>query len=441
MPRRRAFVLFEMMNAMLVTAQAAKARGFEIVALNRNPLCSEGPFTVPDGLVDEYVQVASWTDPTIVEPLLKYLVNRYEIVGTHSVFEGALPHQAALRELAGLPTTDPATLRRILDKAQVRARLQEAGLTALRTAPLDEALAWETWGFDRPAVLKPANGTGSALCFEVSSPEELRAAMETVERTEVVNPLMRDYIRAHGAFVLEERAEGELLSVESMVHRGEVGFVALTGRYVLASDPVVEQGTQLPYFHPHMDRIVETSRAVHEALGFHHGGTHLEFMVAEDGTAELIDFNPRSAGFASPVATGAAYGVDFAEVLVDVGCGIRPDLSFTERTHRFAVEMLVMPRPGTTEFRSIEFPADALAARASKTRGEKLSGRADQLDAVGMFIVTGDTASEAHRRGLEARCEVVVNGEPVGDHPRNVVAHSRHIGRDLPAPTPTGGPR
>ncbi|MGW6394915.1 ATP-grasp domain-containing protein [Streptomyces sp. NPDC055103] len=440
MPRRKAFVLFELMNAMLYTARAAKARGFDIVALNHNPLCATGPFTVEPGLVDEVVTVASWSDAATLDGVLKDVASRYEVVGTHSMLEPSLPHQAALRQLAGLPTTDPDTLLGILDKTRVRTALYDAGLSALRGVPLDEALTWDSWRFDGPAVLKPANGTGSALCFEVESTTELHALAERVRTADVVNPLMRDYIRAHGGFVLEEKAAGELLSVESVVHRGEVGFVTLTGRYVLASDPVVEQGMQTPYHHPHQARIVALSREVHACLGFHHGGTHLEFMVAEDGTAELIDFNPRPAGFASPVSIGEAYGLDYAEVLVDIGCGTAPDLGFTRRPPRYAVEMVVMPPPGTTEFRTIEFPEGSIAARATKAPGERLSGRADQLDAVGMFIVTADTAPEAHRLGLAARREVVVNGVRLGDGPHNTVAHSPYIGQDLPVPDASDAP-
>lgn len=441
MARRKAFVLFELMNAMLYTAQAAKARGYDVVALNHNALCDSGPFTVPEGLVDERVTVATWSDTAVVEPLLKDLAERYEVVGTHSMFEPTLPHQAALRELAGLPTTTPAVLTDILDKAHVRTRLYEAGLTRLRSATLEEALEWDEWRFAGAAVLKPSNGTGSALCFEVSSMGELRAAADSAQSVDVVNPLMRDYIRAHGGFVLEEKAEGELLSVESMVHRGEVGFVTLTGRYVLAADPVVEQGMQTPYHHPYQEQLVEASRAVHECLGFHHGGTHLEFMVADDGTAELIDFNPRPAGFASPVSISEAYGIDYADVFVDIGCGQRPDLGFTGRPPRYAVEMVVLPPPGETEFRTIEFPEGCVVPRPTKSPGDKLSGRADQLDAVGMFIVTGATPAEAHRRGLEARREVLVNGRRLGDNPNNLVAHSPYIGQDLPVPGAAGGPR
>jgi hypothetical protein len=65
-----------------------------------------------------------------------------------------------------------------------------------------------------------------------------------------------------------------------------------------------------------------------------------------------------------------------------------------------------------------------------------LTGRADQLDAIGMFIVTGATASEAHEAGLAARREVVFNGTRLGDNPNNTVAYSTFIGKDLPSPFP-----
>ncbi|MEU5696335.1 ATP-grasp domain-containing protein [Actinosynnema sp. NPDC020468] len=437
MARQQAFVLFELMNAMVVTAREAKARGHRVVALNHDPLRDSGPFAVADGLVDEVVHVESWADQAEVDSVLKDVASRYEVVGTHSVFEATLPAQAALRTAAGLPTTSVADVRRVLDKARVRAKLYAEGLSTLKSVPLDVALGWTRWEFDRAAVLKPVNGTGSALCFEVSTTAELHDAVARVHSVHVVNPLMREYIFANGGFVLEEKAEGELLSVESMVHRGHVGFVALTGRYVLAADPVVEQGTQIPYHHPHHDAIVARTEAVHRSLGIHHGGTHVEVMVDDDGTVELIDFNPRSAGFGSPVATGAAFGIDYGKVLTDIGCGIEPDLSFARRDSGFAVEMVVLPPPGATEFRSIEFPSHCLAPRATKSPGERLTGRADQLDAIGMFIVTGATASQAHEAGLAARREVVFNGARLGDNPNNSVAYSTFIGQDLPSPFPT----
>jgi hypothetical protein len=431
---KKAFVLLEMMNAMLLVAQEAKSRGHAIIALNHDPLKDSGPFTVPPGLVDELIFVSSWADDAALRTLVQELTQRYDIVGTFAMFEGTLPTEAALRERVGLPATSVANTVRVLDKAQVRSKLYAEGLSALRSTSLPKALRWDSWQFDGPAVLKPANGTGSALCFTVRSMNELRAAAAKVRDADVINPLMKEYILARGEFVLEERADGELLSVESVLCRGDFHCIGLTGRYVLAQDPVVEQGLFFPYHHPRKAEIVARAKALHQSMGIFHGATHLEVMIAEDGSIELIDFNARFAGFASVVSFGEAFGLRFEAVLTDVACGAEPDLSFLSADTRFAAEMVVLPPPHMTEFREIVFPPASIAGRAMKTTGQRLTGRADQLDAVGMFIITGGTAAEAHSKALEARRQTMVNGEPLGDNPNNAVLFSEFIGKDLARP-------
>jgi len=116
-PRERTFVLFEMMNAVLLVAREAKARGLRVVALNHDPLKDSGPFAVPDGLVDELVYVESWSDDAAVQDLVHTLAQRFDVAGTYSVFEATLPAEALLRELAGLPTTGVENTRPFVDAA------------------------------------------------------------------------------------------------------------------------------------------------------------------------------------------------------------------------------------------------------------------------------------------------------------------------------------
>lgn len=422
----QAFVLLELLNHMVLIAREAKRRGLRVIALNNGPLLTEGPFAVPDGVVDEVVPVASWTDAGEVDGMVDDLLTRYEVTGTYAAFEGALRPEARLRELAGLPTSGVATVTRVLDKALVRSDLYAAGLTALRSTTLTEALTWRQWRFEGPAVLKPANGTGSALCFTVGSLAELRAAAEEIAAVKVGNALMAEYIRAHGEFVLEERAAGELLSVESLVHGGEVHVVGLTGRYVSALDPVVELGVCFPYRHPRHEEIVARAVEFHRSLGITHGPTHVEVMVPDEGPVELIDFNLRTAGVAMAVCIGNAFGVEYAVPLTDLACGRRPDLAFLGRTPRHSADLLLLPPPGATVMTDLAFPAGTEYGRATKPFGQPLSGRADQLDVVAMAVVTADTAEELHRRAQEVRRTTVFNGRPLGDHPNNRVVSPRH---------------
>ncbi len=419
------------MNHMVLVAREAKRRGHRIIACNHDPLRRSGPFAVEAGLVDELVRIESWSDHKAVDRLLTDLVSRYEIAGTYAGFEATLPYEAALRERAGLPTNGAATVDAVLDKAALRKKLYAEGLSQLRSVSMSEALTWERWELDGPAVLKPAHGTGSALCFRVSSVDALHRAAERVAAAAVVNPLMREYIVSHGEFVLEEMARGELLSVESLVHGGRVRTVGLMGRYVLEADPVVEMGLLFPYHHPRYDEIVATAEALHRSAGIVHGPTHLEVMVPEEGPIELIDFNVRLAGVGSIVLFSEAFGVPYASPVTDIACGLEPDLSFVDGPMRFAAEVFVLPPPGTTRLDHVAFPDGTSWQRLHKELGQRLSGRADQLDHIAIFVVTGDRASDVHRRALEARRGTQVNGVPLGDNVNNVVACSPYLGRDL----------
>jgi len=428
---KQAFVLLELMNHMALVAREAKSRGFDVVVCNHDPLRDSGPFAVPEGLVDDLIYVESWSDAGAVREVIADLNRRYTVVGTYAGFEATLPYEAALRELAGLPHNGVDNVRQVLDKARVRQKLYREGLSNLRSVPLDVARRWRRWSFPGPAVLKPAHGTGSALCFIASSLDELHDAAGHVEAAAVVNPLMRDYIVSHGDFVLEEKAEGELLSVESLVYRGDVRTIGLMGRYVLADDPVVEMGLLFPYHHPRLTEIVAKAEEFHKSMNIVHGPTHIEVMVPEDGPIELIDFNVRLAGTGSIVLFSEALGVPYASLVTDLACGLEPDTSFLAGPSRFASEMFVLPPPGTTELHQITFAPGTVYQRLTKALGQPLSGRADQLDHVGMFVVTADTASQAQLKAMNARRETAVNGERLGENANNVLTFSPFMGKDL----------
>lgn len=425
--KKQTFVLLELMNHMLVVAQEAKRRGFHIVALNQGPLQDQGPFAVPDGAIDELVPIGTWSDADGVDKVLDDVISRHEVVGTYAGFEPTLSFEAELRSRAGLPGSGAAAVTRALDKAQVRQKLYAEGLSGLRSVSMTEALNWQAWEFERSAVLKPANGTGSALCFMVGTLEELRSAADQVAAAAVTNPMMKDYILTHGEFVLEERAEGELLSVESLAERGEVHVVGLTGRYVSALDPVVEQCLVFPYRHPRHDEIVARAREFHRSLGIAHGSTHLEVMVPDEGPIELIDFNLRTAGLAMAVCMGNALGVDYAVPLTDIACGTPLDLSFLDGAARYTANLLLLPPPEATEMAELVFPEGAEVGWMTKSIGQRLSGRADQLDVVGMAIVTADTGEELHRKATAVRRDTLFGGRSLGDNPNNQLLVPRYL--------------
>ncbi|QRN95681.1 ATP-grasp domain-containing protein [Archangium violaceum] len=428
---KKAFVLLEVMNHMALVLKEAAARGHRIVVLNHKPLRESGPYRVPRELVDELIYIESWEDRPGLQRILEDLHQRYQVVGTYAGFEGTLPYEAALREMAGLPNNGADNVRFVLDKGAVRKKLYAEGLSELKSVLLSEARHWTQWRFKGSAILKPVNGTGSALCFTVSSLEELREATTKIEEAAVIDPLMKRYILDRGEFVLEEKAEGELLSLESLVYRGAIHPIGLSSRYVLAKDPVVEMGGTFPYSHPRLDEIIAKSKAIHESMKIFHGSTHVELMVPREGPIELIDFNVRFAGIESLISFNQAFGIPYEARLTDLACDIEPDLSFLERPPAFTAEVLLLPPPGTTELQELVFPPEAVFSRLFKEIGQKLTGKTDQLDHIGSFVVKADTEAEVNQKALEARRRAICNGKTLGDNINNQV-----IPPDMLAETP-----
>jgi biotin carboxylase len=425
-----AFVLFEMQGQQVLVAQQARERGFRTIVLNHDPLRTSGAFAVPDGLIDEYIQVASWSDPAAVHSLVSDIEARHDIAGVHASFEMTQPYAAQLRARLGLPHNSVEDTLRVLDKARVRRRLRADGLSRLGHATLSEALAWDRWPFSGKAVLKPAHGTASLLCFIVGSIDELRAAATVARSTVIPNALLHTYVTSLGEFVLEELASGELLSVESLLSRGRLLPVGLTGRYMLAADPVVEQGLLFPYEHPREADILDACARFHQSLGITDGATHLEVMVPDTGPVELIDFNPRFAGLGAIALVSEAYGVPFAGYLADLACGLEPRLGPLAQPRRYAIDMAVMPPPGVTEFSDLTFAPGTKTHRLTKQPGDRLSGGNAQIDSIAWFSVSGASIAEAHRAALAARAATIFNGVPVGDNPPLIPV--RHIGAELP---------
>jgi biotin carboxylase len=428
-----AFVLFEMQGQQVLIAQQARERGFRTIVLNHDPLRTTGAFAVPDGLIDEYIHVTSWSDAASVASLVRDVERGHDIAGVHASFEMTQPYAAQLRARLGLPHNSVEDTLRVLDKARVRRHLYADGLSGLGHATLDEALTWDSWPFSGKAVVKPAHGTASLLCFIVGSLDELRAAAAVARNAVVPNALLHEYVASTREFVLEELASGELLSVESLLSRGRLRHVGLTGRYLLAADPVVEQGLLFPYAHPREAEIVDACARIHRSLNITDGATHLEVMVPDAGPIELIDFNPRFAGLGAIALVSEAYGVPFARYLVDLACGREPDLPSLAQPRRYAIDMAVMPPPGETEFRDLTFAPGTKTHRLTRKPGDRLSGGNAQIDTVAWFAVSGSSVADAHRAALAARAATIFNGAPIGDQPPLIPV--RHLEAELLVPS------
>jgi hypothetical protein len=97
------FVLFEMQGQQVLVAEEAKSRGLRTVTLNHDPLRTSGPFAVREGIIDEHIHVASWSEEDVVRRLVREVERGNDIVGVHASFEPTQRYAIELRDRLGLP--------------------------------------------------------------------------------------------------------------------------------------------------------------------------------------------------------------------------------------------------------------------------------------------------------------------------------------------------
>jgi biotin carboxylase len=203
---------------------------------------------------------------------------------------------AALAERLGLRYVSPAIARGLVDKTEQRAVLRAAGVPGpdFWVLPAGASRA------DRmamaaqvvfPAVLKPAEGSGSKGIYHLTGPDDL-IALDELEASPFAS-IIEEYIAGPAA---PPEWYADYLSVESVVSDGHISHVALTGRFPLA-EPYRETGNFIPALVADDVRAEVTKIAgdAIRALGIRDAVTHSEIKLSDTGP-KLVEVNGRLGG-------------------------------------------------------------------------------------------------------------------------------------------------
>jgi biotin carboxylase len=326
--------------------------------------------------------------------------------------EGRILAASQVAAALGLPGGDPATIWRLRDKAQTRARLATSRVpqprsVAVKTLP--EALA----AADRvgyPAILKP-RGLGASLgVVRVDDPTELRANFAFTRDTLAPDPVV---YASDQPVLVEEFVSGAEVSIDSVVVHGTVTPLFLArkvtgyppyaeevGHYVDAADPLLAD--------PVFTSVVQET---HSALGFRDGWTHTEYMITADGPV-LIEVNGRLGGDLIPYLGMLATGVDPGLVAAAAACG-RAVTSRPTRRRVAGIRFFYVDRDDTTidaiSFRASELPATIDRAITVARPGATVSpppkgtvwGRIAYATAIADTIATCGAALDAAEAALQ----------------------------------------
>ncbi|MGP4017488.1 ATP-grasp domain-containing protein [Saccharopolyspora sp. 5N708] len=301
----------------------------------------------------------------------------------------------------GLAGLDPAVVRTLRDKLQVRVLLHEQGMSRGRAirVPADPSaaeLVRRTIGL--PAVLKDSAGTSSRNVWLAHDDEQLDTALGEA----TARPLF-------GRLLAEPFLAGPVYSAETLTWQGRTRLLGVHSRQMSRHPAVREEAAAFPVAFPEDDlaELDEWVLRVLATVGYRSGFAHVEFVHTANGPG-LIEINARIGGAMVGEALCRALGTNVYEAMIDMALGREPELLraawqpgpavafaliYPDRTGIFTgvAGTDQLPRqPGNPEW----YPTMAV--------GNHIDDLGDQRACTGIVLAEGATAELALHRALSA---------------------------------------
>jgi biotin carboxylase len=279
-----------------------------------------------------------------VDQIVQSLSSEYQLDGMTTYLDANMTTYAQVASILGLPFHSFDTAGALTDKAIQREVLAQGGLktpVCLVIGPnqdesnlndLETAVGW-------PAVLKPRSAQGSRYTFFVSDKSHL-------------DQLLRALGKGRPAMVLEGYIPDDpardggpyaaYVSVETIVSRGVVSHLALTGRFPLAEN-FRETGFFIPAALDASDQEAALALATSaiEALGVRTGCLHTEVKFTSDGP-RIIEVNGRVGG-GVPEMLNRASGLALLDLTLRLALGEEVQIEGPVATERIGYRFFLQP--------------------------------------------------------------------------------------------------
>lgn len=239
-----------------------------------------------------------------------------------------------------------------------------------------------------PCVIKPTDNAGN------------RGVSYAANRQELVDAYKYSYENSRsGHVIIEEYMDGDEVSVEIIVYKGQVNILAITDKLTLGKPYFVEVGhaEQSQKSKEVRDAITDIATRAVKALGIDNSPAHVEIMVTKDGP-KMVELGSRMGGgcittHLVPLSTG----IDMIECVMDMTLGIEPDLipKFDKGSalrHIVGVEGIIESIEGIEDAQNIP---GVIEVTMLKGAGSECHYFKNGSDRVGYVIAQGENTAEA----------------------------------------------
>ncbi|MDA3648642.1 ATP-grasp domain-containing protein [Saccharopolyspora indica] len=305
----------------------------------------------------------------------------------------------------GLPGPDPAAVRLLRDKYQVRELLHRRGLSrsgAVRVAASPDSADAVRLAVGLPAVLKDSSGTSSRNVWIAQDEEALRRALDEAAQQQFTGELFAESFLA-----------GPLYSAEMLSWDGSTRLLGVLSRQTSRQPAVREEVAAFPVALPtaESNAIEQWVGDVLRAAGHRSGFAHVEFVRTTEGP-ELVEINRRIGGALVGEVMCRSLGTNVYTAMMEEALGRRPGLMDAALgggpAHAFV--LVYADRPGVLkDWHGLDelaaFPGDV---RWFPTRapGDVMPQVGDQRGCTGIVLAEAATAELAQHRAWSAATRV-----------------------------------
>jgi biotin carboxylase len=279
-----------------------------------------------------------------VDEILAELTEPYRPDGIVTYLDANMGTFAQVASKLGLPFHSLATSIALTDKAEQRRVLKEAGLatppcSVIKPGETREVISAIGSDVGWPAVLKPRSAQGSRYTFFVKDESRLFELLDSLGPDRPVM-VLEGYLADDPSRAGEPYAD--YVSVESVVARGVISHLAVTGRFPLAEN-FRETGFFIPAALSDEDQIAVLNLATSaiEALGVTTGCLHSEIKFTPEGP-RVIEVNGRVGG-GVPEMLDRAAGLALVEMTLRLALGEAVQVEGPVSTERIGFRFFLQP--------------------------------------------------------------------------------------------------
>jgi biotin carboxylase len=207
---------------------------------------------------------------------------------------------AHVARMLAIPFHSPEAVENCRTKLRQREVLRAAGLPVpdFVAFSLQEDLSRVVPRVKFPCVVKPLSLAASQGVIRANNAEEFAAAVFRICALLESPEVIATRAPSLGQLLVESYIDGEEVSVEALMMRGELRVLAVFDKPGLSTGPYFEESLYVtPSSHPALAlaAVEATLKRAVRALGLWHGPLHCEFRINEDGPW-VLEIHPRPIG-------------------------------------------------------------------------------------------------------------------------------------------------